>query len=320
MIEGMIIAAACGLAVGILSGLLGIGGGIIIIPLMRLGFGVDGLIASGTSLFAILPTSLSGVIGRLRTHSINIKIGAMVGLGGVVFSPIGSYLSEMAGGAATMIAAAIVIAYTGANMIRKARKMPKLGGKAAESATVPATTESDAVASTATATSTAPASSTTAAIDQNVASAAPSAAAPAASIEAENSQYTDAINFKINGKNALKLLATGAIAGFLSGFIGVGGGFIIVPLLMWLFNFSFKDASGASLMALCILAVPGIITHGLYGHIDYLRGLMIVIGSIPGAFIGTALLKHVHERTLRIAFGFLLFAVSVTLAVNEFPV
>lgn len=286
MAETLIIAALCGVIVGILSGLLGIGGGVIVIPLMRLGFGVPGLVATGTSLFVILPTSISGVIGRLRSKSLNVKIGLCVGLGGVIFSPIGSWASEQAGGMAAMIAAAVVIAYTGANMIRKALKLEKP------------------------------------VVAENTGSSGESGAASKitreSAIEAEKSMFTDSMSFKIDGKSLAKMLAVGAIAGFLSGFIGVGGGFLIVPMLMWMFGFSFKDASGLSLMALCVLCIPGVITHGLFGNIDYLRGLMLIIGSIPGSFLGTALLKHVHEKSLRIAFGILLFGVGIMLGVNEF--
>ncbi|MGI6216095.1 MAG: sulfite exporter TauE/SafE family protein [Coriobacteriales bacterium] len=283
MAETLIIAALCGVIVGILSGLLGIGGGVIVIPLMRLGFGVPGLVATGTSLFVILPTSISGVIGRLRSKSLNVKIGLCVGLGGVIFSPIGSWASEQAGGMAAMIAAAVVIAYTGANMIRKALKLekPVAAGNPGESGATSKNTRE-------------------------------------ATIAAEKNMFTDSMNFKIDGKSLAKMLAVGAIAGFLSGFIGVGGGFLIVPMLMWMFGFSFKDASGLSLMALCVLCIPGVITHGLFGNIDYLRGLMLIIGSIPGSFLGTALLKHVHEKSLRIAFGILLFGVGIMLGVNEF--
>lgn len=267
----LIIAAICGLGVGVLSGLLGVGGGIIVIPLLRLGFGVEGLVAAGTSLLVVLPTSLSGVIGRLAARrrggmaSIHVRAGLLVGAGGIVFSPIGSWLSGVAGGAIVMVAAGIVIAYTGANMVRKALRLS--GGSGGAGGSGP---------------------------------------------------QDGATDIAMTGANIARLLLLGAIAGLLSGFIGVGGGFIIIPMLMWMFGMPFKVASGTSLVALCLLAVPGIITHGLYGHIDFVRGIAIAAGSIPGAFFGTALLKRLPEKALRIAFGILLVAVAVTLAINEF--
>ncbi len=263
----LITAAICGIGIGILSALLGVGGGIITIPLLRLIFGIDSLIATGTSLFVVLPTSISGVIGRIKSKTLHIKISLLIGAGGVIFSPLGSTLADIAGGTASMIAAAIVIAYTGANMVRKALKK-KISVE--------------------------------------------EASADELSINPRQNN-----NFILTKKNVILAITVGIVAGFLSGFIGVGGGFIITPMMMALFNSDFKNATGISLLALCILSIPGIITHGFYGNIDYLRGAMIAVGSIPGAFIGSALLKRIKDRTLRIAFGILLVVVAIILALNE---
>lgn len=283
MVTTLIVAAICGIAVGILSGLFGIGGGIVVIPLMRLGFGAEALVTTGTSLFVILPTSLASAIGRARKAKLNVKLGLCVGIGGMCLSPVGSWLASYLGGTASMLAAAIVIAYTGISMIRKALKLPS-----ADSAATSAVT-----------------------------AAAPGNTVAAGGIGNEDQMFTDVLAFEMNGKHIAQALGVGAIAGFLSGFIGVGGGFLIVPMLMWLFGFSFKDATGISTMALCLIAIPGVITHGILGHIDYLRGIAIAAGSIPGTFIGTALLSRIREKPLRIAFGILIFCMAGILAINE---
>lgn len=270
----IVISIVCGFGVGILSGLLGIGGGMIVIPLLRLGFGLDGLVAAGTSLFSIFFTSVSGTVGRMRTKTVNLKVGALVGIGGVLLSPVGSWLSEIAGGTAAMIAAAVVIAYTAIAMIRKGVQLP--GGKGAGSS--------------------------------------PAGAEPR---DAQPS-FTSVHDLQLTVRNTVLLLVVGAVSGFASGFIGVGGGFIIVPLLMWIFDLSMKDASGTSLVALCLLAIPGFISHGFFGHVDWVRGIAIAAGSIPGAQVGASLLKRVPEKTLRIVFGILLVIVAASLVIKEF--
>lgn len=292
MATTLIIAAICGIAVGMLSGLFGIGGGIVVIPLMRLGFGAEALVTTGTSLFVILPTSIASAIGRARKTKLNVKLGLCVGIGGMCLSPIGSWLASELGGTASMFAAAIVIAYTGINMIRKALKLPD--AKAGDAGS--ATGSSGIVA------------------DGGEAS---DGSGTGNSIADENAMFTDVLSFEMNAKHIAQAMGVGAIAGFLSGFIGVGGGFLIVPMLMWLFGFSFKDATGISVMSLCLIAVPGVITHGILGHIDYLRGIALAAGSIPGTFIGTALLSRIREKPLRIAFGILIFAMAGVLALNE---
>ena len=306
MVATMVIVALCGLGVGMLSGLLGVGGGMIVIPLMRLAFGVDGLIASGTSLFVILPTSLTGVIGRLRGDGVIVWLGLSIGLGGVALSPIGSWISHQVGGLWPMVAAAIIIIYTGVNMARKALKKPASGTAAANS---PAS-------GTTAANSPAAANSPTAA----TAAAAPPAAGADIPVAADSAPGPTAARTPLERtrKHIAQAVLVGIVAGFLSGFIGVGGGFIIIPMCVSLFGLSFKDASGASLLALCILAVPGIITHACLGHVDFMRGILIAAGSIPGAFLGSMLLKRISDRTLRIIFGFMLLAVGATLAINEF--
>lgn len=277
MVSTIIISVICGFGVGILSGLLGIGGGMVVIPLLRLGFGLDGLIAAGTSLFSIFFTSVSGSIGRMRSKTVNLKVGALVGIGGVVFSPIGSWLSEMAGGTAAMLAAAIVIGYTAIVMIRKGAKLPGKNG-------------------------------TPSLIENGITPAGPGGE-PA---------FTSVHSLEMTARTIGLLLATGAISGLASGFIGVGGGFIIVPLLMTFFNLSMKDASGTSLVALSLLAIPGFISHGFFGHVDWIKGIAIAAGSIPGAQFGASLVKRVPEKTLRILFGILLLAIAVSLVVKEF--
>ena len=64
--ETFVITAAVGVVVGILSGLLGIGGGTLMVPLFRLGFGLSALASTATSLFTIIPTSLVGFITHIK--------------------------------------------------------------------------------------------------------------------------------------------------------------------------------------------------------------------------------------------------------------
>ncbi len=287
-----------GLAVGILSGLLGVGGGIIMIPLLRLLFGVDALVATGASLFVILPTSIAGVLGRIRSKGLHVKLSIIISLGGILFSPIGSWLASFAGGPASMFAAAIVIAYTGANMVRKALAWKK------QATDAPTATSHSPVRESAATRPAQKAISSSSPDQETVASSKPKAG------RISN-------GFATTRRCILAAITVGVAAGFLSGFIGVGGGFIIVPMVIWLFGMNFKDATGVSLLALCILSIPGIVTHGLYGHIDYLRGAMLALGSIPGSLLGSMLLRKIPEKGLKIAFGFLLVAMAIILALNE---
>lgn len=278
--EMLIVAALAGVLVGVLSGLLGIGGGVVMVPLFRLVFGLDPIAATATSLFAIIPTSLSGMTKHARNKTCVIRVGVICGLAGAVLSPIGVLAAAASPAWMVMGAAALVVAYSAYTMFKKALAAPK------------AKAEGDAGASA----SSKPAS--------GVGSKAPD-------VDASD------VRFALKPAFAAKVAAIGIVAGFLSGYVGVGGGFIMVPLFMALLGVPMRLASGTSLLAVCILAIPGAVEQGILGNIDYLVGIATAAGSIPGAILGAGLVKRVPERALRFAFAAFLLVVAVVLTVNE---
>ena len=81
---------AIGLAAGFLAGLLGIGGGIIIVPALVLLLGFDQHLAQGTSLVVIIPAALAGSVTHYRRGRLQLRDAAFVAAGGVVGAAIGS--------------------------------------------------------------------------------------------------------------------------------------------------------------------------------------------------------------------------------------
>jgi uncharacterized membrane protein YfcA len=81
---------AIGLAAGILSGLLGIGGGILMVPAMVLLLGFDQHVAQGTSLLVIIPAALSGSITHYRNGRVFLRDAALLAAGGVIGAVLGS--------------------------------------------------------------------------------------------------------------------------------------------------------------------------------------------------------------------------------------
>jgi hypothetical protein len=109
----------------------------------------------------------------------------------------------------------------------------------------------------------------------------------------------------------------GAVAGFASGLMGIGGGLVIVPLLAGWLGMPLKRALGTSLLAIVALVVPGTVVHAALGHIDVGIGLALAVGAIPGARVGAALALGAKERTLRLVIGGGLFVISVGYAVDQ---
>jgi uncharacterized protein len=85
--------AAGGLGIGVLSGLTGVGGGILVVPFLTLGFGIGQRIAQGTSLLAILPTVVIAAATRHRSGDVDIKAAAWMAGAGVPFVLAGSALA-----------------------------------------------------------------------------------------------------------------------------------------------------------------------------------------------------------------------------------
>ena len=84
---------AIGLGAGILSGLLGIGGGLVMVPAMALILGFDQHVAQGTSLLVIIPAALSGTLTHYRNGRVSLRDAGFLALGGAVAAAFGSTLA-----------------------------------------------------------------------------------------------------------------------------------------------------------------------------------------------------------------------------------
>lgn len=111
----------------------------------------------------------------------------------------------------------------------------------------------------------------------------------------------------------------GGIAGFLSGFLGIGGGFILIPLYCYLFHTPIKVAFGTSLLVVGAVALPGAIIHACYGHVDLPLALALLVGSVPGAKIGSHFSTKSKDDHLRITFGVILIILAITFAAPHLP-
>ena len=290
-----------------MSGLLGIGGGTVMVPIFRLAFDMSPVMSTATSLFTIIPTSVSGAVSHIRHKNLHPVAGHCRGAqGGAITSPLG--FAQISPAWMIMLAAALIIGWSAFKMLSKAFKMKKASPVAAESLQAAAirveTAPGKSVDSaTTTATTTATASATT----TTTATASGGPAGPSSSS-------------KLTRKQLLVGAAIGLVAGVASGYVGVGGGFIMVPMMLSLVGISMRQASGTSLIAVMILAVPGVIEQALLGNINYAAGIAIAIGSIPGAVVGARLVRVVPERMLRFIFGCFLLLAAALLVLNEFGI
>lgn len=316
--------ALVGVLIGIASGLLGIGGGTVMVPIFRLAFGMSATMSTATSLFAIVPTSISGAISHVKGKTCIPALGIAAGLGGACLSPVGVWLAQLSPDWLVMLAAALIIGYSAVNMFKKAFKIPRAGQPAegADAAASPSTRSSGASegsrAEARVASATARISGTGETLADSSATSDSSSATPSLTSSGEPAvSAPTADDSSLSRKQLLQGAAIGLVAGLASGYVGVGGGFIMVPLMLSIIGIPMRKASGTSLIAVMILAIPGVIEQGIIGNINYLAGIAIVIGTIPGAVIGARLVTKVPERTLRLLFGCFLIVAAVMLVLNE---
>lgn len=316
--------ALVGVLIGIASGLLGIGGGTVMVPIFRLAFGMSATMSTATSLFAIIPTSISGAISHVKGKTCIPALGIAAGLGGACLSPVGVWLAQLSPDWLVMLAAALIIGYSAINMFKKAFKLRPAGQPAAgvDAAASPSTQFSGAPEGSRTevrvASATARISGTGETLADPSATSGSSSATPSLTSSGEPAASAPtADDSSLSRKQLLQGAAIGLVAGLASGYVGVGGGFIMVPLMLSIIGIPMRKASGTSLIAVMILAIPGVIEQGIIGNINYLAGIAIVIGTIPGAVIGARLVTKVPERTLRLLFGCFLIVAAVMLVLNE---
>ena len=114
----------------------------------------------------------------------------------------------------------------------------------------------------------------------------------------------------------ITLALVGIIVGILSSVSGLGGGFMIVPLLIFLGREA-KLAVGTSFVFILVVAISSIIAHYRLGNVDIKTGLMLGLGGVIGAQIGPQILQNVSEQNFKRVFSVLLVITAVWMFVDS---
>lgn len=263
-------ASGVGFVSGVLSGMFGIGGGLVTTPAIRLLLGGSALSAVATPLPVIVPTAIAGASSYVRHDLADVPAGLQLGGWGALSAVAGALLATRVGGGPLLVITAIVLAVAAFDMIRQAQQTPV----AAEGSV--RVVEGDA----------------------------------ARGIPTPESLP----RFRTS---VPALAAAGIATGLYSGLLGLGGGFVLVPLLIRAFGFPPKRAIGTSLVAIAILAVPGTLTHLAVGNIDVPLALALSLTVIPGSLVGARVTRAASDRAVRLGFAGLLVFAAVMMAANE---
>ncbi|MBQ3145007.1 MAG: sulfite exporter TauE/SafE family protein [Clostridia bacterium] len=113
----------------------------------------------------------------------------------------------------------------------------------------------------------------------------------------------------------IKKISLGIIAGFISGLFASGGGMIVVPAFVHIFNLKESEARATSVFVI----LPMVIASGLFyynnNYVDWNIGIKCAIGGIIGGVIGAKLLKKLSDKVLKIIFIVFLGYVSIKMVV-----
>jgi len=109
----------------------------------------------------------------------------------------------------------------------------------------------------------------------------------------------------------LILVITGIAAGILGGLVGVGGGIIIVPSLIYFLSFSQKSAQGTSLGLLLLpVGILGVLQYYKEGHVDFRMVAIIAIGFLAGSYFGSKIALSLPQETVKKIFAILLLVIG----------
>jgi uncharacterized membrane protein YfcA len=124
----------------------------------------------------------------------------------------------------------------------------------------------------------------------------------------------------VHKPHQIQALLAGFGVGFLTGFLGVGGGFLIVPALVFTGGLTMKKAVGTSLFVIFLNCVAGLIGHASQNEFDLTMTAVVMALAVGGAIGGTVLSHRLDARHLQRGFGFLVLGVGVFLVAKNITI
>ncbi len=118
------------------------------------------------------------------------------------------------------------------------------------------------------------------------------------------------MNLEIVRVGGLFLIGIGVGVG--ASFSGLGGGFLMVPLLI-LLGYTAQKAVGTSFLAILIISVSALIAHNKLANVDYKVGALLGIGGILGAQVGARLVEHISTASFKRILAFILLGLAAYL-------
>ena len=266
--------------VGILSGMFGVGGGFLMTPLLFF-IGIPPAVAVATEANQIVASSFSGVLAHLRRKTVDLKMGTVLLIGGLIGAALGvalfNQLKSM--GQVDLLVKLCYVVFLGVvgglmfieslNAIRKSRK--------------------------------------------------PGGAVPTRRKHGLVHALPFKMKFRVSGLyiSVIPPLLVGLCVGVLAAIMGVGGGFIMVPAMIYLLGMPTKVVIGTSLFQIIFVTGFTTLLHATTNFtVDVVLAVLLLIGGVIGAQIGTRIGVKMKAESLRILLAMMVLAVCGKLALD----
>jgi hypothetical protein len=115
----------------------------------------------------------------------------------------------------------------------------------------------------------------------------------------------------MNSTSILMILA-GLVVGVGASFSGLGGGFLMVPLLL-LLGYPAQKAVGTSFLAILVISISALVAHNKLANVDYRIGILLGVGGVVGAQVGARLVEHVSTASFKRIFAGILVGLAAYL-------
>jgi uncharacterized membrane protein YfcA len=278
MSVNLLVMLALGAAVGFLSGMFGVGGGFLLTPFLIFS-GIAAPIAVATGANQIVATSVSGALAQWRRNNIDFRMGAVLIAGGVVGALIGVLLLKVlreAGQAGVVISLTYValLGTIGTLMLAESIRAIRRAR----------------------------------------------AGRPASGRKPGQHNWVHGLPLKMRFPrsrlyiSAVPPLLIGALVGFLASFLGVGGGFIMVPAMIYLLRMPTNIVIGTSTFQIIFVTALVTILHASLNHsLDVVLALMLAVGGVMGGQFGVKAGQKLRGEQLRALLALLVLGVAIRL-------
>lgn len=272
-----------GSAVGFLSGMFGIGGGFLITPMLML-MGIPAAVAVATGANQVVASSVSGTMSQWRRGNVDVKMGTVLLGGGFIGAIIGVQvirLLKQTGYVDLTIALLYVVFLSSIGMLMLIESLRTLRRARLGK--------------------------------------------PISARRSGQHSWMHGLPLKLRFQrsklyiSAIPPFVIGAAVGLLSGILGVGGGFIMVPAMIYLLRMPTKVVIGTSLFQVIFVAGLTTILHAATNHaVDLLLAFVLMVGGVIGAQFGASAGQKLRSEQLRALLALLVLGVCVRLMVDLF--